>query len=99
MPLNLTNLHAALQSKVDALGPSADEKTLLLLSKAIEAAIGNVSVSEVLAQATAGVDAITAAAASEVAAIGQAGVDQVALVNSVGGLTLAQQHALAASFL
>lgn len=43
MALNLGNLEAALQARVDALGSDSDEKTLLLLGKALEATFGRVT--------------------------------------------------------
>ncbi|PWC81248.1 hypothetical protein [Azospirillum sp. TSH64] len=83
MPLNLANLQSAIQGRVDALGPSSDEKTLLLLSKAIEAAVGNVSVSEVVGAATSGVADLEAKRIAEVQAILDAAAAKIAQINAL----------------
>ncbi|WP_372395140.1 hypothetical protein ABMY26_06435 (plasmid) [Azospirillum sp. HJ39] len=82
--LNLSTLESVIQQKVDALGPAATEKDLLLLSKAIEAAVGNVTVSRICAKgATALVD-IESARQAGIADVGAASTTETARVHQAG---------------
>ncbi|SMH59476.1 hypothetical protein [Azospirillum agricola] len=83
MPLDLTNLQSAIQSRVDALGSSSDEKTLLLLSKAIEAAVGNVAVSEIVNATAEGLSDIEAKRVAEVQAVLDMAATRIAAINAM----------------
>lgn len=83
MTINMTNLSAVLQQKIDALSATSEFKDLLYLAKAIEAAAGNVSVSDVLS-----------AGATQVAAVNSAGSTQVGNVNSAAASRISAINAL-----
>ncbi|MCG5240440.1 hypothetical protein ACIU1J_02185 [Azospirillum doebereinerae] len=83
MPLDLTNLQAAIQSRIDALGSSSDEKTLLLLSKAIEAAVGNVAVSNIVNATSNGVSEIEAKRVAEVQTLINTAAAKIGQINNL----------------
>ena len=69
MPLDLSNFSAVTQQKLAALTASDDPKTLLLLAKAIEAAIGNMTVTDVIATGTAQIAAVAAEGSTQVQSV------------------------------
>lgn len=92
--LNLANLESIIQSKVDALGPTATEKDLLLLSKAIEAAVGNITVSKICERGAIALVDIEAARLASIADVGAAGTAEIELVNAAGAEKVAAIGAL-----
>ena len=83
--LNLDNLESTIQSKVNALGPTATEKDLLLLSKAIEAAAGNITVSKINENGAVALVGIEQARQASIADVAAAGTAEIARVEEAGG--------------
>lgn len=92
--LNLDNLESIIQSKVDALGPTATEKDLLLLSKAIESAVGNITVSKICERGAIALVDIEAARQASIDDIGAAGTAEIEMVNTAGDQKIAAIGAL-----
>ncbi|WP_395459837.1 hypothetical protein ACHMW5_35790 (plasmid) [Azospirillum melinis] len=92
--LNLDNLESIIQSKVDALGPTATEKDLLLLSKAIESAVGNITVSKICTKGAVALVDIEQARQATIADVGAAGTTEVGKVNAAGAQKIAAIGAL-----
>jgi hypothetical protein len=84
--LDLTNLSAVLQARIDALAATAEFRDLLLLSKAIEAAAGNAALSDVIAEGTAQVGLVNTAGATQVGLVNAAGVARIAAINALDAL-------------
>lgn len=83
MTIDMTNLSAVLQAKINALSGTSEFKDLLLLAKAIEAAAGNATVSEVLATGTAQVGSVNTAGANQVQAVNNAAAAKIAAINAL----------------
>lgn len=86
MPINLTNLQAIIQAKVNALGLGADETDLMLLAKTIEATVGNIAVSGIIAQASTSVADVTAAGVAQIASITTTATAKVDAINAMEAL-------------
>ncbi len=84
--IDLSNLTAVLQARVQALLPDADPKVLLLLSKAIESSVGNIAVSDLQAAGTAQVGLVNTAGTSQVGLVNTAGAAKVAAINGLDAL-------------
>lgn len=63
MAINLTTLENTLQTKIDATTSSDQSKELFLLSKAIESAVGNVTISNIQAEGATQISNIQSASA------------------------------------
>lgn len=84
--LNLTKLTQVLQVKIDALATTSEFKELLLLAKAIEAAAGNATVSEILTTGATQAEAITDLAAQKVTEIGGAASIKIAEIQALAAV-------------
>lgn len=93
MAINFSHLSAVLQAKIDVLTQGDDEKKLLLLSKAIEAAVGNIAVSDVTNEGNAQVSRVQTAGTTTVATVNTAGANQVSAVAAEGTARLASLQA------
>ncbi len=88
MPINFTTYESALQSKLNAATANSAPTELLLLAKAAESSIGNITVSNIQSTGTTEVAAVNAAGSTQVAAVNSAGSTQVSAVNSAGSTQL-----------
>jgi hypothetical protein len=88
MPINFTTYESALQSKLNAATANSAPTELLLLAKAAESSIGNITVSNIQSTGTTEVAAVNAAGTTQVAAVNSAGSTQVSAVNSAGSTQL-----------
>ena len=80
MALNFDNFETVLQTKLDTI---TDEKDMLLLGKAIEATVGNVTVSEVQAEGTTQKDAVTAEGGTQISAVQAQGTSERNQINAM----------------
>lgn len=94
--LALTNLETALQAQIDALTGSADVKHLAYLSKAIEAAVGNITVGKMLTKGAEQLVQIGLAGGENVGLVNTAGATQVGAVIAAGVAKLAELAAVTA---
>lgn len=78
--LDLTNLAAVLQAKIAGLAPGADDKAVLLLTKAIESAIGRIGIADI--------EAATAEALADIAALKTSGTNAVGTATTNGTATI-----------
>ncbi len=88
MALNFSHLSAVLQAKIDALTQGDDEKKLLLLSKAIEAVVGNIAVLDVTNAGATQVQAVQSAGTAAIGTVNTAGTNQVSAVAAEGAARL-----------
>lgn len=80
MALNFDNFETVLQTKLDTI---TDEKDMLLLGKAIEATVGNVTVSEIQAEGTTQKNAVTAEGATQINAVQAQGTSERSQINAM----------------
>jgi len=80
MALNFDNFETVLQTKLDTI---TDEKDMLLLGKAIEATVGNVTVSEVQAEGTTQKNAVTAEGGTQISAVQAQGTSERSQINAM----------------
>ena len=69
MAINVSALNSTLQTKIDALDAATDTKEILLLSKALDAAAGSTSVSDVLGEGVVQVNNVNDKGAEKVAEV------------------------------
>jgi hypothetical protein len=91
--INLTSYQAALQAKLDAV--TTDEKEMLLLGKAVEATIGNATVTDIQTEGTTQVNAVNTAGSTKTGEVNTAGTTQVSAVNSAGTTQVAAVNSIA----
>lgn len=84
MTINTSALSSTLQSRVDALDAATETKEVLLLSKALEAAAGSTSVSDVLSEGVVQVNNVNSEGAAQIANVQATGAAKVTEVNSAG---------------
>lgn len=84
MPINFTSFEAKLQTKLDAITASSSETEMLLLSKTVEAAIANITISDIQSEGTTQVNAVNTAATTKIGLVNTAGTTQVTAVNTAG---------------
>jgi hypothetical protein len=80
MALNFNNFETVLQTKLDTI---TDEKDMLLLGKAIEATVGNVTVSEIQAEAAIQKSAVTAEGGTQISAVQAQGTSERSQINAM----------------
>jgi len=85
MAINTSALNSTLQSRVDALDAATDTKEVLLLSKALEAAAGSTSVSDVLSEGVVQVNNVNSEGSAQIANVQNEGATQRASVGAVLG--------------
>jgi len=85
MAINTSALNSTLQSRVDALDAATETKEVLLLSKALEAAAGSTSVSDVLSEGVVQVNNVNSEGSAQVANVQNEGATQRASVGAVLG--------------
>jgi hypothetical protein len=85
MAINTSALNSTLQSRVDALDAATDTKEVLLLSKALEAAAGSTSVSDILSEGVVQVNNVNSEGSAQVANVQNEGATQRASVGAVLG--------------
>lgn len=88
MPINFTTYETALQSKLNAATGSTPPTEMLLLAKAAESSIGNITVTNIQSTGATQVAAVNSAGTTQVAAVNSAGTTQVAAVNTAGSTQL-----------
>jgi len=85
MAINTSALNSTLQSRVDALDAATDTKEVLLLSKALDAAAGSTSVSDVLSEGVVQVNNVNSEGSAQIANVQNEGATQRASVGAVLG--------------
>jgi hypothetical protein len=85
MAINTSALNSTLQSRVNALDAATDTKEVLLLSKALEAAAGSTSVSDILSEGVVQVNNVNSEGSAQVANVQNEGATQRASVGAVLG--------------
>lgn len=84
MPINFTSFEAKLQAKLDAITASSSETEMLLLSKTVEAAIANITITDIQDKGTIEVNAVNLAGTTHKDLVNAAGVTQKGLVDGAG---------------
>ena len=85
MAINVSALNSTLQTKIDALDAATDTKEVLLLSKALDAAAGSTSVSDVLGEGVVQVNNVNSEGSAQVANVQNEGATQRTSVAGVLG--------------
>lgn len=88
MVLNLTNLNAVMQAKIDDLTGTAESKELLLLTKAVEAVVGRAGISEVCIAGATQLVALDLRTADHIDAIDTRAADKAAEIGNLSANAL-----------
>lgn len=81
MALNFSNFETVIQNKLDTI---TDEKDILLIGKAIEATVGNVTITDIQDEGATQVGNVTTEGTTQVGNVTTEGTTQVGLVNTEG---------------